>query len=237
MNETPRYEQRQETPAIREEFFPKTKSDWLRSQLLRGERGRDAVRGHVMEVYYVPLQKYFKATSFRTLGESHEFVAGFFASRLSKEDYLLRWEESELPLRRWLVNGFLFYLRESVRARTRAAHPSPPDAGQELAQRAESFEIDWARMIIRLSVDRARLECEKRGLIENWNLFEAHHLQARPYHELATERSIHPSRAAEQSRTAARYMRRAMLEILERDGVSDSEVEAEIARIRTIIRF
>jgi hypothetical protein len=32
-------------------------------------------------------------------------------------------------------------------------------------------------------------------------------------------------------------MRRGMLELLERDGVSDGEIEGEIARIRLLVRF
>jgi hypothetical protein len=205
--------------------------------MLRGETGIAEVRAHVMDVYYTPLQKYFNATTYRGLGDPEELVAGFFASRLPNHDFFVRWIESRKPLRKWLVNGFLFYLRETVRDRSRFKRVMGDSCLTEEPSREDVFEVEWAKMIVRLAVDRARQDCGQRDLLVNWRLFEEHHLKGRAFTALATELGISPRRAAEQSRTAARYMRRAMLEVLERDGVSDGEVESEISRIRMLVRF
>ncbi|MCP4905760.1 MAG: hypothetical protein GY910_12345 [bacterium] len=219
------------------EIFPPTQLGWIQSQMLRGEAGIAEVRAHVMEVYYAPLQKYFSATTFRGLGDSEDLVAGFFASRLPNHDYIERWIASKMPLRKWLVNGFLFYLRETARDRSRFKRAIGDSRVTAEPSREDVFEVEWAKMIVRLAADRARQDCNRRGLVENWRLFEEHHLNGRPFTTLATELGIPPRRAAEQSRTAARHMRRAMLEVLERDGVIDGEIESEISRIRMLVRF
>ncbi|MDB3961510.1 hypothetical protein N9411_00670, partial [bacterium] len=181
----------------RSEFFPTTQIDWIRSQLLQGDAGATAIRRHVMVVYYEPLQKYFNATSFRGSGESQDVVSGFFASRFSNPSYVEQWLESAKPLRRWLINGFLFYLHEMNRSRARSERSDVVLNDDVFIHRAEIFEIEWARTIVRLAADRARQECERRGLVENWRMFEQHHLKGRPYRVLAEERKMSPRRAAE----------------------------------------
>jgi hypothetical protein len=92
-----------------------------------------------MEVYYEPLCIYCRATSYRTLGEPEEIVGGFFASRLSDPTWIARWRDESrarsMPLRRWLLNGLCFYMREEARRQRRARLLA--DAGVVLGPRVE----------------------------------------------------------------------------------------------------
>ncbi len=70
-----------------------------------------------METYTEPLSNYVAGSSFRSLSTPKDLVSGFFASRLAQTAYFEKWIDSGLPLRRWLINGFLFFLQEEARRR------------------------------------------------------------------------------------------------------------------------
>jgi hypothetical protein len=87
--------------------FPTTHRTWIVETLRAAlesrepgarERALTELRQHVMQRYFEPLRIYVKGSSFRTMGESADLVNGFFASRLSRDDYLAKWTESKLPL-------------------------------------------------------------------------------------------------------------------------------------------
>ena len=112
------------------DHFPSTHATWIAervTQCFDGEANpaqaraaRDALNDHVMRRYFEPLRAYAQGSGWRSLGESADLVNGFFASRLEQADYLLRWRDSGLPLRRWLMNGLLLHLHE--RAQIGRAH-------------------------------------------------------------------------------------------------------------------
>jgi len=101
--------------------FPTTHATWIAAQLSRGEAGRTEVHDHVMRRYAAPLRAYVLGSTLRTLDDADALVNGFFVSRLSRGDYLGKWQESALPLRRWLVNGLLLHARERLREQRRAS--------------------------------------------------------------------------------------------------------------------
>lgn len=113
------------------QHFPDTERTFVLDQLEAG-CGRD-LASYVMRVYYEPLCIYSRATSYRDLGEAEEIVAGFFASRLSDPTWLDRWRAEScrrpMPLRRWLLNGLCFYMREEARRRRRDRRIESDGAG------------------------------------------------------------------------------------------------------------
>ena len=62
-----------------------------------------------MDRYAGPLAVFVRGSSLARLGEPAEIVNGFFASRLSDAEFLRAWDRSGMRLRRWLMNGILFY--------------------------------------------------------------------------------------------------------------------------------
>ena len=86
----------------------------------------------VMRLYATPLEVYFAATSFRSMGSPSDIVAGFFCSRLSQPTWLADWkarhEIDQIPLRRWLLTSLNFYLQEEHRRRQRSQNEPRPAA-------------------------------------------------------------------------------------------------------------
>ena len=78
-----------------------------------------------MDRYAGPLAVFVRGSSLARLGEPAEIVNGFFASRLSDAEFLRAWDRSGMRLRRWLMNGILFYgqglARDGARANGRSA--------------------------------------------------------------------------------------------------------------------
>ena len=216
--------------------FPSTNRGWIGEQLVLGESGRAAVVTHVMASYARPLERYLRGSSYRNAGEPHELVQGFLAERLPAPDFFDRWLASGFPLRRWLMNGFLFYLRETVRRAQRlpAGMDAEPADERESAQR--TFEREWALELVQRALARARAACERRGQSVHWELFERHHLHSVPYSALIEERGITAKEAATMVRTAAGKLRSAIFDLLDRDGIPESEIDGEILRLMEALR-
>lgn len=215
-------------------LFPATRRDWLATQSSAGQDGRREVNGFVMALYAPALEAYLRGSSYRSLGEPGDLVAGFFASRLDRMDFFSRWLASDLPFRRWIVNAFLYFLQEeSRRRRTRAGvsfdeEPPPPTAEPDAVER---FETAWARSIIRAACERAYAMCEAAGQRAHWEVFLMHHADGRGYAEIAESLGIDAARAPGMVRTASGILRRALLEALVRDGGGGPELDEEVRRL------
>lgn len=219
----------------RGDLFPSTERTWIADRLSRGSASE--VHAHLMSTYSGPLAGYLSATNFRELGAPGDLVAGYFASRLSQEGWLRAWQESGLRLRRWLMNGLLLYCHEQVAARLRdnrvALRPSAElvDIEAEVDDAVRVFERVWARGVIEQATSRARELCKAAGQDSHWELFMRHHVGQQPYSALAPEFGVTEQQAAGMVRTAGIKLRRALLEILVRDGAPDAALDEEIAEL------
>ena len=216
--------------------FPSTNHNWIAASLAAGEDGRAVVLQHVMSSYARPLERYMRGSSYRSVGESTELVQGFLAERVAAPDYFSRWIESRLKLRRWLINGFLFYLRESARRTQRAPQSLESDPSAERACAYSQFEREWGLALVERAIERARTSCEKRSQQPHWLMLERHYLHGTPYATLIAEYGVTAKEASAMVRTAAGKLRRAFIELLERDGVPESEIEVEIGRLMEALR-
>ena len=216
------------------DLFPSTERTWIEDHIGSGDAA--SVRRFLMDTYSEPLARYVGATSFRNLGQPADLVSGFFASRLSKEGWLRAWQESGIRLRRWLMNGLLLFCHEQVAARSRDGRVTivpmevlEGSSGPEDAVRV--FERVWARGVIEHATRRARELCEEAGQGAHWELFLRHHVGQQPYSVLAPQFGVTDQQAAGMVRTASVKLRRALLEILIRDGAPDAALDAEIAEL------
>ena len=176
--------------------FPTTQQTWLRECLAEStasearSRGLRDAREHVMRRYYEPLAAYLGATSYRDIDAPSALVAAFFVDRFGDDTYLQAWKASGLPLRRWLVNGLLFWLRTEVRRRRReerrlggahelslVEHHAGPDA---------VFEREWARSIVGDACEVVAQVLQREGESQRWVLFCRHVLDGLSYGEVAT---------------------------------------------------
>jgi hypothetical protein len=221
------------------DLFPSTERTWIVDRIRQGERAE--LQHHLMSTYAGALAGYVSATGFRSLSDPGELVSGFFASRLSQDGWLPAWLESGMRLRRWLMNGLLLYCHERLAERSRDGRTTllPGDAldvAGSTEDAVRTFERVWARGVIEQATLRARQLCDDGGQGRHWELFLRHHVGQRPYAELAPEFGVTEQQAAGMVRTASIKLRRALLEVLVRDGAEERDLDAEIAALLDAMR-
>jgi DNA-directed RNA polymerase specialized sigma24 family protein len=223
--------------------FPTTQQTWLRECLAEStasearNRGLRDAREHVMRRYYEPLAAYLGATSYRDIDAPSALVAAFFVDRFGDDTYLQAWKASGLPLRRWLVNGLLFWLRTEVRRRRReerrlggahelslVEHHAGPDA---------VFEREWARSIVGDACEVVAQVLQREGESQRWVLFCRHVLDGLSYGEIATAHGCDERDVRNACRLVRSRLEEALLELLRDEGVSEARLESEVARIRS----
>ena len=223
--------------------FPTTQQTWLRECLAENRadearsRGLRDAREHVMRRYYEPLAAYLGATSYRDIDAPSALVAAFFVDRFGDDAYLQAWKASGLPLRRWLVNGLLFWLRTEVRRRRReerrfgsahelslVEHHDRPDA---------VFEREWARSIVGDACEVVAQVLQREGDSQRWVLFCRHVLDGLSYGEVATAHGCEERDVRNACRLVRSRLEEALLELLRDEGVSEAHLESEVARIRS----
>lgn len=208
-------------------FDPTPRSHML--ELLSAERPDDLNR-FLMEAYARPLAAYLSATSYRHLGSCDDLVAGFFASRLGRREWIEAWVQSGLRLRRWLVNGLLLYAKEELRRRGR--DQAVDGGGEPLSPSVERlFDRAYAREVVRLACEQAAASCNSDGLSLHWSLFLRHHAEGRSYAALAADEELSEGRVVGFVRTATGRFREAVARLLVRDGASRDELDREIASL------
>ncbi|MBX3372987.1 MAG: hypothetical protein KF817_04075 [Phycisphaeraceae bacterium] len=227
----------------RPDHFPRTLSTWIDAQLDRGEAGRQEINHHLMEAYRVPLRAYVLGSRVHWLGEADDLVAGFFASRLARADFVNQWRESGMRLRRWLMNAMSFYMKEQMRSRRRdqrvvsenvcaeGGGPLDGSAGSSATGAETAFEQAYRIGLVDRALEIARHRLEAGGMLHHFEIFYAQHALGRPLTELAQSYGTTADRAHVMSRTAARHFERAIRELLIQDGIAEDDVEHELVRL------
>ena len=218
------------------DVFPNTMGTWIHQRLGEGSTGREVVNEHVMSVYAHPLRIYFLGSSFRSLGEPEDMVAGFFASRLERDGYFDQWRDSGIRLRRWLMNGFLFFLKEEIRRQNRDGSVAPDDDLEIPMNESPDADFDraWAQSMVREAWLEAARECEADGLGDHWQLFIRHHVDGLAYKDFVAEFDVTPSQAAVMVRTATARFKKAVRDRVQIDGVPEDEVDNELRRLMEV---
>jgi hypothetical protein len=183
------------------DVFPQTLTAWIRDRLIAG--GRREVNRHVMDVYALPLRVYYLGTRDQSLGEPDEVIQGFFADRLGRAEFFAQWQSSNLPLRRWLINGFNFYLKELRRAnrRNRATGEESDELPTFEGEPGAAMELAFLVSIVRTSLHHVQRECDSTGLQKHWTSFFEHFCLERPYADIARDLEVDPARAMVMART------------------------------------
>jgi DNA-directed RNA polymerase specialized sigma24 family protein len=223
------------------ELFPTTHSTWLVDRIVSAP---EDARAHLMMRYFGPLCAYVRASSLRALGEPAELVNAFLAARLADHEYLVRWSQSDLPLRRWLVNGLLTHARNEALARSRRARfggtiapatfeqiPDAQDADALLA-----LERAWAVRTVTEAHERVHTELVSEGRAAWWELFRLHGVQGMAYEQACAITGIARSNATNVHRAVALRLREALRTILERDGIRPDEIDRELALMQDLLQ-
>ncbi len=200
----------------------------------------------LMRRYADPLTVFVRGSSLARLGEPEEIVNGYFATRLSDEaaivEFLKKWDASGMRLRRWLMNGILFYGQGLARDRARAQDRGGSMAPDELDRRAGAgstgetdFERAWALTVVREATARAEIELLDEGRSVDFDIFRRHAIDGQPYAAFAHELGRSEQQCAGATRLVAQRVRAKLAELLVEEGVPDRELDDEIARVRGML--
>ncbi|MFM7052311.1 MAG: hypothetical protein ACKOYN_09290 [Planctomycetota bacterium] len=227
------------------DHFPTTHATWLSERI---GVANDQVARHVMERYFEPLRAYVRGSSLRSFGDSADLVNDFFAARLGDAGYLARWQDSGLPLRRWLLNGLLLHVRNRAvaEARRRArgdagvggdAHGPErvPAMGAEPAA-LQTLERAWAIGLVTEAHDRVRAGLLAEGREPWWECFRLHVLHGLPYADACPMAGVAASNGANVVRAVTRRLATMLAELLDRDGVPEAEIDAELELIQRLVQ-
>lgn len=197
--------------------------------MLEGRRPEE-VHAFLMERYYEPLAIYIAAVDRGRLGESRELIGGFFADRLSRPDWMVKWRESGLRLRRWLVNGLHFYCREEAR-RQRRNFAAILDEHALPTRVERAFDTAYARVTVQHALELAAAACEREGLGRHWQCFYDHRVREQSLRLIAEAQDRTLGQVTNMVRTATHRFRTALAELLLQDGASSDELDREIAAL------
>lgn len=233
---------------LMDDVFPSTHDSWLRAMLAGPPEEVDRAAVALMARYRDPLRVYFEGSSFGRLGaqgwiefgEAEDLVHGFLVTRLARGEFLDGWRRSGMRLRRFVINGFLFYLREQARgARRRRDREQKAGTQAEVTVADESiadFDRAWAVAVIREASMMASAALEARGRARHWELFVRHFVDGVPYGDLVEPFGLTPSQAASAAREVAFELRRCLRNVLSRDGITEADLGPELALIEQMLR-
>lgn len=226
--------------------FPTTQRTWIVDTLRlvlesrepgARERALTELRQHIMQRYFEPLCIYVKGSSFRTMGESADLVNGFFASRLSRDDYIAKWTESNLPLRRWLANGLVMHLRERLREGRIGGKPLEMRDPSDLEtldipalhepDAAMAMERSWAEAVVAGALNTMLRGLEAARRQAAWEVFQLHFVEGLSYEAISarTGRALLDLKA--DAKLVQRRLRSEVEQALRDDGVPESRLEEE----------
>jgi hypothetical protein len=222
--------------------FPSTHQTWLGETLhvARGEgpdarAARDRVNAHVMQRYFEPLCACVRSSRLARLDEPADLVNAFFASRLTRADYLESWLASELPLRRWLANGLLLSLRERVRSDVRRAAREaqaalPADAAHDMdAQTA--LDRAWAEQLVQSVVQEVSGALAAEGRTQAWQVFRRRAIDGITSAALQGEMGLAANAIEAAMKLVTRRLRAAIEAHLRAEGVRESEIEQQAVQV------
>ena len=234
------------------DHFPTTHATWIDAQLTIAERSRAAgdeagetnavaaLRTYLMERYYDALRVYVRTGALVHLGEPEEIVGEFFARAVDTRALLVRWRESGMPLRRWMMNAIAFHCRGTERDRSRERRRTMGDADLDAFRApspdaARAFDRAWAVALAGEAFAIAEREAEARDRPQDAVAFRMHALDGMTHRAIARELGISESQSANAAKRVSERMRAAVRDLLRDEGVPAGEIDAAVAEVLALV--
>lgn len=251
-------------PAV--DHFPSTQGAWLSAHIdtiVRAkaaddpapegaihadvQQARRALRDHLMNRYARALTAYVSGSHFRQLGEPDDLVGGFFVRVLEDDDFLLRWRQSGMPLRRWLMNAMSFHCRGIARdlARERGRSVGNPAQGSSTDGRlglerlteeskhdaSRAFDRAWALALVNDAYAQVQQMLREEGRGQDDAVLRMHVMEGMTYEQVASALGLSRQDCFNAMRRIAARVRATLSELLLNEGVPKSAVDASIADV------
>lgn len=211
-----------------EAALERTPIAWLERRLCAGRDGRRDVYRHIASVYARPLAAYYRESPWRWVADVRSVLFGFFARRVFRKAFLERWAGRDVPLRRWLVKAFAYYLAERAREGGGGGSPMARKLALQPGNPERAYHRALAESLVGVALAEAREDCERRGMSCDWKLFFQYACEGRPSAELLARRGVDPVSAASAIHRAIERFRSALRELFERDGLPEGGINREI---------
>lgn len=174
--------------------------------------------------------------------EADDLVQGFLTSEVLGRDLLKIADKDRGKLRSLLchsLDNYVWKQRRSQNAKKRAADRAEPihDSMSAQTPRPESMlDAAWARKILATAICETEYQCEQTGRNDLWEVLDARVVRPTldgeepvPYPQLVEQLAFDDVRTAQNALVSAkRVFCRTMKTVLQRNGVSESEIDAEI---------
>jgi len=243
------------------DHFPSTHATWIDAQLTIAEDGvraaaagdaggyarannaQDALRRHVMNRYTPALTAYVSTPALRRIGERDDLVSGFYARTMGDPAFFTRWRQSNMPLRRWLMNAMAFHCRGVMRDTHRESERNTNTDAISTAAGLSSVEIDpadafdraWALALANEAYAIVQSDLAARGRSGDDAIFRMHVVDGLTYAQIAAASGLTEPECLNTTRRVSSALRAAGRELLREEGVPESELDAAIDEVLAIM--
>ena len=243
------------------DHFPSTHATWIDAQLTIAEEGeraaaagdaggyarannaQDALRRHVMNRYTPALTAYVSTPALRRIGERDDLVSGFYARTMGDPAFFTRWRQSNMPLRRWLMNAMAFHCRGVMRDTHRESERNTNTDAISTAAGLSSVEIDpadafdraWALALANEAYAIVQSDLAARGRSGDDAIFRMHVVDGLTYAQIAAASGLTEPECLNTTRRVSSALRAAGRELLREEGVPESELDAAIEEVLAIM--
>ena len=207
----------------------------------------------LLRMYCPVLKKHLVRDMNFTRHRAEDLVQEFVARKILANNALANADAARGRFRAFLLKSFTNFAVSEIRkdrAHKRAPHNDQElslDDSPDLAVSDEPFhhalDLEWARQILAMAVERMRKECKAKNRGDLWEVFTCRVLDPTlrqapvPSYEQLVQRFgfESPSQASNLLITAKRMFRRALTDTVRDTVADDSQVEAEIQELKAIL--
>jgi RNA polymerase sigma-70 factor (ECF subfamily) len=232
--------------------FPNT--NW--SMVARADDVRSSVRRRALEALlkqYLPaLRAYLVARGRVRPQDVDDLLQGFMASKVLEQEILRRADQARGKFRSFLMSALeRFSVSEFRKQRAGKRSPGEGARGEDAASETEDpgpdaaarFDLEWARQVVGLALERMRKECDAGGRQDVWGVFEGRvvrttldGMEPEPYEGLVERFGLESlERANNVLVTGKRMFARHLREIVGEYAEDADDADEEIRRLKQIV--
>ncbi len=201
----------------------------------------------IVAVYWKPVYKYIRLRWLKSKEDAQDLTQEFFA-RVIEKDFLAGYDPGRARLRTFLRTCVDALVANEVRAARRlkrggatvvlpldfltAEGELSPPAASASGNPDELFEKEWVRSLFSLAVEELQKECERRGKLSHFRLFERYDLEDSEerrlsYRDLALEFGLEVTDVTNYLAYVRREFRRIALALLREMTANEEEFRRE----------
>ncbi len=226
--------------------FPKTDWKLVRRAGARGEAGSRRALGELLEMYLPALRAHLTQTRGIPIDRAEDLLQSFASAKFLEQRLAERADASRGRFRGLVLTALEHFLVDRHRRRGPPLSDSLPAlerAAAAPATPADSFDVQWARQVLRAAVDRMRAECATHSRAQVWGVFAARVLgpaiEGTPppdYTTLVAQFGFRsPAQASNVLVTGKRMFERALRAVIAEYAEGAADVDEEIRALREIL--